>query len=243
MAGMTPDLEYGLKQEARARESLGMMSEQLTGRSMEIFFESRPRKRTYTYAFAQDVDFNKRTEIDCRRSDRDPGKQPDYASLMSRGLRHHRDPESARHALDRGRYPEPAEPDYRRLDRVFLDRADRRPECAGHRPGRLVLRREHDGRDGRHREKRRRSTFGAAIRGGDLVCKGSCGQPHRDRPEGRHHHRRRRYRHALGFHDAARAAWSYAAMRARTWETRCMTARSMSAAASAASASMRSRPN
>ena len=31
MAGMTPDLDYGDKQEARARE-LGMMSEQLTGR-------------------------------------------------------------------------------------------------------------------------------------------------------------------------------------------------------------------
>ena len=39
MEGVTPDLEYGLKQEARARE-LGMMSEQLKGRSMETFFEA-----------------------------------------------------------------------------------------------------------------------------------------------------------------------------------------------------------
>ncbi len=67
MAGMTPgreygDLEYGKKQEARARE-MGMMSEQLTGRSMETFFEPA-EDENFTYAFARDVDFNKRTEID-----------------------------------------------------------------------------------------------------------------------------------------------------------------------------------
>jgi glutamate synthase domain-containing protein 3 len=62
MAGMTPDLEYGQKQEARARD-MGMMSEQLTGRSMETFFEPA-EEENFTYAFAQDVDFNKRTEID-----------------------------------------------------------------------------------------------------------------------------------------------------------------------------------
>ena len=62
MAGVTPDLEYGKKQEARARE-LGMMSEQLKGRSMETFFEPA-EDENYVYAFAQDVDFNKRTEID-----------------------------------------------------------------------------------------------------------------------------------------------------------------------------------
>jgi glutamate synthase domain-containing protein 3 len=62
MAGMTPDLEYGDRQEARARE-MGMMSEQLTGRSMETFFEPA-EDENFTYAFAQDVDFNKRTEID-----------------------------------------------------------------------------------------------------------------------------------------------------------------------------------
>ncbi len=62
MAGVTPDLEYGKKQEARARE-LGMMSEQLKGRSMQTFFDP-VEDENYTYAFAQDVDFNKRTEVD-----------------------------------------------------------------------------------------------------------------------------------------------------------------------------------
>ena len=58
----TPDLDWGDKQEARARE-LGMMSEQLSGRSMETFFEPA-EDENLTYAFAKDVDFNKRTEID-----------------------------------------------------------------------------------------------------------------------------------------------------------------------------------
>jgi len=62
MAGVTPDLEYGKKQEARARE-LGMMSEQLKGRSMQTFFDP-VEDENFTYAFAQDVDFNKRTEVD-----------------------------------------------------------------------------------------------------------------------------------------------------------------------------------
>ncbi len=40
-------------------------------------------------------------------------------------------------------------------------------------------------------EKVAGSLAGAAIRGGDLVVKGSVGRPHRHRPEGRHDHRRR----------------------------------------------------
>ena len=34
------------------------------------------------------------------------------------------------------------------------------------------------------------SLTGAALRGGDLVVKGQVGRAHRDRPEGRHDHRR-----------------------------------------------------
>ncbi len=37
----------------------------------------------------------------------------------------------------------------------FGCRSDRRPECAHHRPCRLVLRGKHDGRHGRHRKERR----------------------------------------------------------------------------------------
>jgi glutamate synthase domain-containing protein 3 len=62
MERVMPDLEYGKKQEARARE-MGMMSEQLKGRSMQTFFDP-VADENFTYAFAQDVDFNKRTEID-----------------------------------------------------------------------------------------------------------------------------------------------------------------------------------
>ena len=39
-------------------------------------------------------------------------------------------------------------------------------------------------------EKNAGSQFGAAIRGGDLVCKGSCWCTHRHRPEGRYPDRR-----------------------------------------------------
>ena len=50
----TPEPEWGEKQEARARE-LGMMSEQLSGRSMETFFEPA-EEENLTYAFAKDVE-------------------------------------------------------------------------------------------------------------------------------------------------------------------------------------------
>ena len=43
-------------------------------------------------------------------------------------------------------------------------------------------------------EKNAGSTFGAAIRGGDLVCRGLGRVADRYRHERRHHHRRRRYR-------------------------------------------------
>ena len=54
-------------------------------------------------------------------------------------------------------------------------------------------------------EKNAGSQFGAAIRGGDLVCKRQCRLAHRHRHEGRHHHRRRRHRRLHRLHDAARA--------------------------------------
>ena len=53
-------------------------------------------------------------------------------------------------------------------------------------------------------EKNAGSQFGAALRGGDLVCKGIGRRAHRHRSEGRHDHRRRRHRRVLRLHDAAR---------------------------------------
>ena len=53
-------------------------------------------------------------------------------------------------------------------------------------------------------EKNAGSVFGAALRGGDLVCQGRCGLAHRHRHEGRHHHRRGTHRRIQRLHDAAR---------------------------------------
>ena len=61
----TPEPGWGEKQEARAKE-LGMMSEQLSGRSMETFFEPA-EEENLTYAFAKDVDDKTSTEIDAAR--------------------------------------------------------------------------------------------------------------------------------------------------------------------------------
>ena len=48
-------------------------------------------------------------------------------------------------------------------------------------------------------EKNAGSTFGAAIRGGDLVCKRLGRVADRHRHEGRHDHRGRRHRRSSGF--------------------------------------------
>ena len=46
--------------------ALGMRTEQLTGRSLYIEFEEDEAER-YTYPWAPEVDFNKRTEmLDCK---------------------------------------------------------------------------------------------------------------------------------------------------------------------------------
>ena len=62
-SGPNRDTVEGTTQEDRARD-LGMMSEQLKNRSMEVFFEVGADEN-FTYPWADDVDFNKRTELDC----------------------------------------------------------------------------------------------------------------------------------------------------------------------------------
>ena len=59
MAGMTDDSLRSMSQDDRAR-SLGMMSEQLGGRSMFVEFDESAEER-FTYPWAPYVDFNKRT--------------------------------------------------------------------------------------------------------------------------------------------------------------------------------------
>ena len=171
MAGMTPDLEYGDKQEARARD-LGMMSEQLTGRSMEVFFEST-EEENYTYAFAQDVDFNKRTEID---ADTLTATQVNsrIRELMAEGygtivIRNPR----GMHSIGVGilnRLNLIIEGSTGYFSTGLIDGPNVRVtgrvgwSCGENMmSGTIVI------------EKNAGSTFGAALRGGDLVCKGHVG--------------------------------------------------------------------
>ena len=62
MASMTDADLATMTQEERAR-ALGMTTEQLTGKSLYIEFDPDAEER-FTYPWAPEVDFNKRTEID-----------------------------------------------------------------------------------------------------------------------------------------------------------------------------------
>ena len=52
-----------MTQEERVK-ALGMTTEQLTGKSLYIEFDPDAEER-FEYPWAPDVDFNKRTEVDC----------------------------------------------------------------------------------------------------------------------------------------------------------------------------------
>ena len=171
MAGMTDDSLRSMSQDDRAR-SLGMMSEQLGGRSMFVEFDESAEER-FTYPWAPDVDFNKRTEFDTgEHSSTEINRK--IRDLMSEGygtiVVH--DPRG-RHSLGVGILS--------RLNLVFegslgyfgvglIDGPNVRINgrvgwsCGENMmSGTVVI------------EKNAGSTFGAAIRGGDLVCKGSVG--------------------------------------------------------------------
>ena len=171
MAGMTNDSLRSMSQDDRAR-ALGMMSEQLGGRSMFVEFDESAEER-FTYPWAPDVDFNKRTEFDTgelssteiNRKIRDLMSEG-YGTIVVRNPR-------GRHSLGVGILS--------RLNLVFegslgyfgvglIDGPNVRINgrvgwsCGENMmSGTVVI------------EKNAGSTFGAAIRGGDLVCKGSVG--------------------------------------------------------------------
>ena len=167
----TPEPGWGEKQEARARD-LGMMSEQLSGRSMETFFETA-EEENLTYAFSKDVDFNKRTEIDTAdmdtmevnnkiRSLMDEG----YGTIVVQNPR-------GKHSIGVGilnRLNLIIEGSTGYFSTGLIDGPNVRVNgrvgwsCGENMmSGTVVI------------EKNAGSTFGAAIRGGDLVCKGSVG--------------------------------------------------------------------
>ncbi len=161
----------GLTHEERARE-MGMTTEQLTGRTQQVFFEPEEGEN-FTYPWAPDVDFNKRTEIDADamtatqvnariRALMDQG----YGSIVIRNPR-------GMHGLGVGIL--------NRLNLIFegslgyfavglIDGPNVRISgrvgwsCGENMMAGTVM-----------IEKNAGSTFGAAIRGGDLVCRGSVG--------------------------------------------------------------------
>lgn len=161
----------GISQDERAK-ALGMMTEQLSGRSMMIEFDPDEEPRL-TYPWAPDVDFNRRSEFDAdgMGATEVNGKLRDlmrdgFGTIVVRNPR-------GMHGLGVGIL--------NRLNLIFegslgyfgvglIDGPNVRINgrvgwsCGENMMSGTVI-----------VEKNAGSTFGAAIRGGDLVCKGSVG--------------------------------------------------------------------
>ncbi len=171
MAGVSDAKLKEMSQEERVK-ALGMTTEQLTGKSLYIEFDPDADER-FTYPWAPDVDFNKRTEIDTdemtstevNKKIRDLMEQG-YGTIVLKDPR-------GKHSLGVGilsRLNLIIEgsigyfgvglidgPNVRITGRVGWSCAENMMS------GTVVI------------EKNAGSTFGAAIRGGDLVCHGSVG--------------------------------------------------------------------
>ncbi len=161
----------GLTHEDRARE-MGMTTEQLTGRTQQVFFEPEEGEN-FTYPWAPDVDFNKRTEIDADEMTATEVNSKlralmaeGYGSIVIRNPR-------GMHGLGVGIL--------NRLNLIFegslgyfavglIDGPNVRINgrvgwsCGENMmAGTIMI------------EKNAGSTFGPALRGGDLICRGSGG--------------------------------------------------------------------
>ncbi len=171
MAGVSDSELKEMSQEERVK-ALGMTTEQLTGKSLYIEFDPEADER-FTYPWAPDVDYNKRTEIDTddmtstevNKKIRDL-MQEGYGTIVLKDPR-------GKHSLGVGilsRLNLIIEgsigyfgvglidgPNVRITGRVGWSCAENMMS------GTVVI------------EKNAGSTFGAAIRGGDLVCHGSVG--------------------------------------------------------------------
>ena len=171
MAGVTDAELKEMSQEQRV-QALGMTTEQLTGRSMFIEFDPDASER-YTYPWAPDVDFNKRTEIDTDEMTTTElnAKMREvmadgYGTIVLKNPR-------GKHSIGVGILNKANiiiegscgyfavglidGPNVRINGRVGWSCGENMMA------GTIVI------------EKNAGSTFGAAIRGGDLVCKGSVG--------------------------------------------------------------------
>lgn len=171
MASVTDADLAGLSQEEKVK-ALGMTTDQLTGRSMYMEFDPDATERL-AYPWAPDVDFNKRTEVDCDgmtatevNSKMRDLMEEGYGTIVLRNPR-------GMHSLGVGIL--------NKLNMIIegstgyfavglIDGPNVRVNgrvgwsCGENMmSGTVVI------------EKNAGSTFGAAIRGGDLVCKGSVG--------------------------------------------------------------------
>lgn len=171
MASINEDQLKKMTQDERAKE-LGMTSEQLTGRSMFIEFDPEAEE-SFTYPWAPEVDFNKRTEIDTDNlTSTDVNNQ--IRTLMNEGygtivIKNPR----GKHSLGVGilsRLNLIVEGSLGYFGVGLIDGPNVRINgrvgwsCGENMmSGTVVI------------EKNAGSTFGAAIRGGDLVCRGSVG--------------------------------------------------------------------
>ncbi|MEO0623857.1 MAG: GXGXG motif-containing protein [Pseudomonadota bacterium] len=171
MAGVSDAELATMSQEDRAK-ALGMMTEQLTGRSMFIEFDEDAEAR-FTYPWAPEVDFNKRTEIDADDMDTTAVNKA-IRDLMAEGygtivIKNPR----GMHSVGVGilsRLNLIIEGSTGYFSTGLIDGPNVRVNgrvgwsCGENMmSGTVVI------------EKNAGSTFGAAIRGGDLVCKGSVG--------------------------------------------------------------------
>jgi glutamate synthase domain-containing protein 3 len=171
MASVTDAELKQMSQDERAK-ALGMTTEQLTGKWLYIEFDPEATDR-YTYPWAYDVDFNKRTEIDTDNltttevniAIRDKMKEG-YGTIVLQNPR-------GKHSLGVGILNKLNliiegscgyfgvglidGPNVRITGRVGWSCGENMMS------GTIVI------------EKNAGSTFGAAMRGGDLVCRGSVG--------------------------------------------------------------------
>ena len=171
MASVTDADLKDMTQEERVK-ALGMTTEQLTGKSLYMEFDPDAEER-FAYPWADDVDFNKRTELDC------DGKTTTEVNENIRGLMREgfgtvvlKNPRGM-HSLAVGILNKLNliiegstgyfavglidGPNVRINGRVGWSCGENMMA------GTVVI------------EKNAGSTFGAAIRGGDLVCRGSVG--------------------------------------------------------------------
>ncbi|MEM7525386.1 MAG: GXGXG motif-containing protein [Pseudomonadota bacterium] len=171
MAGVTDAELKTMSQEERVT-ALGMRTEQLTGRSMFMEFDEDAEDR-FTYPWAPEVDYNKRTEVDTGEMSTTEVNNA-IRSLMEEGFGTIvlKDPRG-KHSIGTGilsRLNLIIEgsigyfgvglidgPNVRITGRVGWSCGENMMS------GTVVI------------EKNAGSTFGAAIRGGDLVCRGSVG--------------------------------------------------------------------